>query len=140
MSDMKKEITFSGLRRTSTFNIYAILENPSELILAQDILNAEIDGVIVNTPVLARTVAGVDRNDVSTKYDLGTGNMFKMVSTAIESASGPKKKVVVICQNNRALVKHCVNNGVYGVSVEAGVLDDMKHLVSEEELKLVLGR
>lgn len=140
MSEIKKEISSNGLRRTSTFAVYAILENPAELILAQDILNSEIDGVIVNTPALAGSMHGMSRSETAAKADLGNGNMLKMVTTAIESASGLKKRVVVVCGDDKTILKHCVNQGVYGVSVDESFLQGAKQIVADEELKLVLGK
>lgn len=140
MSEIKKEIVSNGLRRTSTFNIYAVLDNPAEIIFTQEILNSEIDGVIVNAPALAQNLQSGPRVAKLTGAELGTGNMLKMVNTAIDGAAGLKKKVIVECANSKTLIKNCVSKGVYGVSVSSSVLVEMKHLVADEELKLVLGK
>lgn len=139
MKDFKKSLSANGLRRTNTFRVYAILDNPTEIIMADDILEAKIDGVILNMPRVVRVMQGFDMDNESARYDLGVNSAFKIVDTVVDISRPYDKHVIVISENNKALIKYSVQKGVYGVSVFAEDIKESRRLVSEEEAKVILG-
>jgi len=43
-------------------------------------------------------------------------------------------------EDNADLVKYCIKQGVYGVSVLPSTVKSIRQLVSQEEAKLILGK
>lgn len=139
MKEIKKEISAIGLKRTGTFNIYAVIDNPAEIILAEEILDAGIDGLIVNTPRLARLMQGLPMYGENMKYDIGVSSVQKIVESSVKQTRGKKSKVIVIVENNEVLIKRCIEWGAYGVAVSPDYFKQAKKFVSQEETRMVMG-
>lgn len=138
MREFKKSLSAAGLRRTSSFKIYAIMDTPTEVILVDEILDAKIDGVVLNMPRIVRIMQGFGINDVNAKYNLGVNSAFKIVDALVDNSS--KKQVIVMVENNKDLIKYCIEVGVYGISVNHTDIKESRKLVSEQEAKLILGK
>lgn len=137
MREIKKSVSASGLRRTSTFNVYAIIENPSEIIVLDDIVNADIDGIILNTPAVAKQMQGTPYEDSVAKIDLGVGSVFTVVDSVVNVARKTRLRLTVVTGSSNDLIKHCVSKGVYGVVVDDGIVESKKY-VSEQETKILM--
>lgn len=140
MTEFKKLLLSGGLRRGVSFRVYAILDNPSDVILADDILATKIDGLIVDMPRIAKIMQGVDIYDVEAKYDLGANSSLKVVDAICDISKVPSKELIVIADDSKELVRYSVQRGVYGVSVLPSSVKDMRKLVSEEEAKIILSK
>lgn len=140
MREFKKQLSGEKLRRTSTFMVYAVLDNPAEVILADEILDAKIDGVILNMPRIGRQMQGLGINDVKSKYDLNRSSLFKVVDNVVESVKSLGKRTIVITEDAKALIKHSVEAGVYGVSVHPEDVIETRKLVADEEAKIILSK
>ena len=138
MIEFKKIVSSEGLKRTSTFGIYAILDSPSEIILADEILDARIDGVIVNTPWIAKQMQGYPAHHQRAKYELGVNSVFKMVDNVIDDTRKEDKKCIIVVENSKDLIKHVIESGVYGIVVNGEDVSDVRKLVAEEETKLIM--
>lgn len=138
MTEFKKSLLAGGLRRTSSFRIYAILDNPTDVILADEILDVKIDGVILDMPRIVKVMQGLKYDDTKTKYDLATNSSLKVVDAVCDISKSPSKEVIVIAQDSKDLVKYCVQKGVYGVSVLPSSVKDIRNTVSQEEAKIIL--
>ncbi len=138
MKEIKKEISARGLRRGSSFNIYAVFENPAEVIMCEDILDAEIDGVVIDTPTLARHVFSLPLTGKDVVYDLSSNSIFRIVDSISQSTKARGKRFVVFVEDNKELVKYCVSKGVYGIVVPPVYLNTAKKLVSDQEAKIIL--
>jgi pyruvate,water dikinase len=138
MSDFKKQLSGEKLRRTSTFNVYAILDNPSEIILADEIVNSKIDGLILNMPRIARQMQGFNFDQKSAKYDLTRNSVFKVLDNVIDVVKDQTDKVIVIVENSKPLIKYCVQTGVYGISVTPEDIVEARKVVFQEESDLIL--
>ncbi len=140
MKEFKKQLSAEGMRRTSSFKVYAILDNPSEIILADDILNTKMDGLILNMPRIAKQMQGFKVNDENAKYDLSRNSVFKVIDNVLDVARVKDSRVIAIVEDSKPLLRHCVQTGIYGVSVCAEDIAEARKVVSEEESKLILGR
>jgi pyruvate, water dikinase len=140
MREFKKTLSSVGLRRSSTFNVYAVIDNPTEVILVDEIVKAKIDGVILNMPRIAKQIQGIDINDMKSEYSLSTKSILKVVDNVIDILKSEKPEIIVVCKNDEKLVSECVQKGVYGVSVEPELIKDMRKLVASEEAKLILSK
>ena len=138
MIEFKKLVSSEGLKRTATFDIYAILDSPSEVILADEILGANIDGVIVNTPWIAKQMQGYTAHQQRTKYNLGINSVFKMVDNVIDDTRKDDKKCIVVVEDSKDLIKHVVQAGVYGIVVKDEDVIESRKLVAEIETKLIM--
>ncbi|HBB64977.1 MAG: phosphoenolpyruvate synthase, pyruvate, water dikinase [candidate division WS6 bacterium GW2011_GWC1_33_20] len=140
MMDFKKSLLAAGLRRTATFKLYAILDNPTEIILSDEIIHAKIDGVVLDMPRIVRVMQGFGIDETDARYNLGTNSVFKIVDTVFDISKHPSKEIIVMVEDNKDLTKYCVQKGVYGVSVLPKSVKDIRKLVSEQEAKLILGK
>jgi pyruvate,water dikinase len=140
MKEFKKQLSGEKLRRTSSFMVYAILDNPAEVIMADEILSTNIDGLILNMPRIARQMQGFSVNDSNAKYDLSRNSVFKIVDNVVESVRPLDKKVVIVAEDSKPLISYSVKSGVHGVSVSSESIVDARKLVATEESKLILGK
>lgn len=138
MSEFKKQLSGEKLRRTATFNVYAILDNPSEIILADEIVKSKIDGLILNMPRIARQMQGFNFDQKSAKYDLTRNSVFKVLDNVIGVVKDETDKVIVIVENSKPLIKYCVQAGVYGISVTPEDIAEARKVVFQEESNLIL--
>ena len=140
MKEFKKQLSGENLRRTSTFKMYAILDNPAEIILSDEIVATKIDGLILNMPRIARQMQGFKFDDVESKYDLSRNSVFKVLDNILDVVRGKTERIIVVVENSKPLLRYCVQAGVYGVSVLADDIQEARKVVSEEESKLILGK
>lgn len=138
MSEFKKQLSGEKLRRTATFNVYAILDNPSEIILADEIVKSKIDGLILNMPRIARQMQGFNFDQKSAKYDLTRNSVFKVLDNVIDVVRDQTDKVIVIVENSKPLIKYCVQTGVYGISVTPEDIAEARKVVFQEESNIIL--
>jgi hypothetical protein len=140
MREFKKTLSSVGLRRSSTFNVYAVIDNPTEVILVDEIVKAKIDGIILNMPRIAKQIQGIDINDMKSEYSLSTNSILKVVDNVIDILKSDKPEIIVVCKDDEKLVSECVQKGVYGVSVKPESVKGMRKLVANEEAKLILSK
>ncbi len=140
MVEIKKLLSGEKLRRTSTFGIFAILDNPSEVILADEILNAKIDGLIINMPAIARQMQGFKIDEKDAKYDLARHSVFKVLDSVMEAGRPKGTKIIVEVENSKPLLRYCVQVGVYGVCVYPEDVKEGRKAAFEEESKIILGK
>lgn len=138
--EIKKLLLSEKLRRMSSFNLYVILDNPSEIILVDEIVNTNLDGVILNTPRVAKQMQGFKVDEKDAKYDLARSSIFKVLENINYSVKGKTGKVIVIVENSKPLLKYCVQAGVYGVCVSPEDVSDARRIVADEEGKIILGK
>ncbi len=138
MTQFKKALLSEGLRRGVSFSVYAILDNPTDIILADDILGTKIDGLVLDMPRIVKNMQGLDMFDEDAKYDLSANSSLKIVDTICDITGSPSKEVIVVANDSKELVKYSVQKGVYGVSVSPSAVRDIRKTVSEEEAKIIL--
>ena len=128
------------MRRTSTFKIYAILDNPAEIILADEIAETKIDGLILNMPRIAKQMQGFKIDDTDVKYDLARNSVFKVLDNVLDVVKGKTDSVIVVAENSKPLIRYCVQVGVYGISVLSEDIAEARKVVAEEESKIILSK
>jgi pyruvate,water dikinase len=138
MKEIKKEVSSLSLRRSSTFKIYAIIENPSEVIVINDILDSEIDGVIFNTPTFAKQMQGVSLTAKNVKYNLDANSVLTALDSVRDAVKKRELDIVVVTENNEKLIEHCISRAVNGISVSPDDWMSAKRVVAQLEAKVVL--
>jgi len=140
MKEFKKQLMGEKLKRTSTFKIYAILDNPAEIILADEIVETKIDGLILNMPRIAKQMQGFKVDDTNVKYDLTRNSVFKVLDNVLDVVRGKTDSVIVVAENSKPLIRYCVQAGVYGISVLSEDIAETRKVVAEEESKIILSK
>lgn len=138
LSKIKREFSAGGLKRSGSFNIYPVIDSTSELILLDEIISSGIDGVIVNTPLLAMQMQGLSRNQENAKYNIGVNSVWNVLKKVIDDMKHAGVKSFVLAEDNKVLIKNCVNEGVYAVSVYPEDGEELKQYVSEQETKMIM--
>ena len=140
MVEIKKQLSGENLKRTSSFKLYAVLDNPSEIILADEIANARIDGIILNMPRIAMQMQGFKIEDTDAHYDLARHSVFKVVDNLLAEVKGKLSQVIVVAEDSKPLLRYCVRAGVYGVAVLPEDIKDARKAAADEEGKIILGK
>ncbi len=140
MVEIKKQLSGENLKRTSSFKLYAVLDNPSEIILADEIANARIDGIILNMPRIAMQMQGFKIEDTDAHYDLARHSVFKVLDNLLAEVKGKLSQVIVVVEDSKPLLRYCVRAGVYGVSVLPEDIKDARKAAADEEGKIILGK
>lgn len=139
--EVKKIVVSSGLSRSPTFQLWMMVEIPSNVILLEDFIKVGIDGVSIGSNDLTMLILGTDRDnsDVAEVFD----ERNKAVLWAIE-------KVIKICQKEkvtssfcgqapsqyRDLVESLVEWGITSISVNPDAIDRTREIVYEKERKI----
>lgn len=140
MTEFKKALLAGGLRRGTSFRVYAILDNPTDVILADDILGVNIDGLIIDLPRIVKNMQGFEYDAQNVKYDLSTNSSLKVIDAVCDISRSPSKEIIVMAENNKDVVKYSVQKGVYGVSVLPESVREIRKVVSDEEAKIILSK
>lgn len=140
MKEFKKQLSGEKLRRTSSFGIYAILDNPSEIILADEIIQTKLDGFLLNMPRIAKQMQGFKPNEMNAKYDLARPSVFKILDNVLEVVRSKEAKVIILVENSKPLLKYSVQAGVYGICVSPQDVKEARKVTFEEESKIILGK
>jgi phosphoenolpyruvate synthase/pyruvate phosphate dikinase len=138
LTEIKKEVSSLGLRRTSTFNIFAVLDKSSEAVLVQEIASAQIDGVIINAKRIAKEIQGVAQNDDKSEYEVDSTSVVHLIDEAVSRLKGSNTKVILATDNNEALIKLAIKSGIYGIIVDEEAYADSKEMVASEEAKMIM--
>jgi hypothetical protein len=89
-------------------------------------------------PRIVRVMQGFDMDNTNAKYDLGVNSAFKIVDSVSKDTKRTNPQIIVIAENNKALISYSVSQGVYGISVTPKDVKEVRKLVSSEEAKLIL--
>ncbi len=139
LRELKKTISSMGLRRTNSFNIYITLENTSEVLLLDEILGVDIDGVIINTDNLAKSIMGVSRDETNAIIDMNSGSIVKVFTDIIKLSKSKGLRVIVAGKLKQDTIKLAVKLGAYGVTVQEEEIKTVKGILSQEEVRMILG-
>lgn len=130
LSDFKKMLSTNGLRRSSTFNVFVYVDTPSEALILEDFLSVGIDGLLIDLKTLSGHMLSTNETDDSVKK-------------VLESIRGKARELPAIAQltkNSTELVPFLVKSGFHGISVEPGLVDDVRAKTADIERSLILRR
>ncbi len=143
--EVKKIMASVGLMRSPTFKIWQMVEIPSNVIRLDDFLDIGIDGVSIGSNDLTMLILGTDRDNSEVAHDFS--ELDPSVLWALERVvrTCSKRNVTVsICgqapSDYPELVEKLVSWGITSLSVNADVLDSVRHTVYEAEEKIVKNR
>lgn len=138
MREVKKLLAKEGLIRSHTFQLWMMVEIPSNAILLEDFLKVGIDGVSIGSNDLTMLTLGVDRDNAALK------SVFNEMNPAVLSLI---EQTIKICRKNdvtssicgqapsiySALVEKLVGWGITSISVNPDVIERTREIVYEAE-------
>lgn len=142
LKEVKKLMASYGLRRSGTFNVWMMVEVPSNVILLDDFIDVGIDGVSVGTNDLTMLTLGVDRDNerVANVYSEMNQSVLDSLEKIVKTA---KKRGITssICGQAPSvypeLVKMLVDWGMTSVSVSPDVIEKTRMIVYKMEKKVL---
>ena len=135
---VNKLIADSGLKRSSEFKVWMMVEIPSNVILLEKFIEAGIDGVSIGSNDLTMLILGTDRDNNTVEKEFDETN--EAVLWAIEKVIKTAKKYGItssICGQAPSefpdLVKKLVNWGITSISVSPDAIDKVRENIYEVE-------
>lgn len=139
--DVKKIVVGSGLARSPSFQIWMMVEIPTNVIRLEEFLDVGIDGVSIGSNDLTMLLLGTDRDNSDVSHDFS--EMDPSVLWAIE-------RVIKICHKHRVtssicgqapsdypdLVDKLVKWGITSVSVNPDAVSHVRETIRVAESKL----
>lgn len=141
MMEVKKIVVSSGLVRSPTFQLWMMVEIPSNVILLEKFLSIGIDGVSIGSNDLTMLILGTDRDnsEVADVFD----ERNEAVLWAFEKVIKTCLKEKVSCSfcgqapsQYPDLVEKLVEWGITSISVNPDVIDQTREIVYEKEREI----
>jgi len=140
LKEVKQIVDAHGLRRSADFQLWMMVEIPSNVILLEQFLEIGIDGCSIGSNDLTMLLLGVDRDNARVAKDYN--EMDPAVLWALE-------KIVRTCAKNNVTCSICgqapsvfpeltdmlVDWGITSISVSPDVIDRTRHLTYLAEQK-----
>lgn len=132
ISEYKKVLSVVGLRRSSTFEVFANLSRTINVFRIDEISQEVVDGVYVDLFRLKMNMLGVDKLSASTKYVDG---MKKLVSYIHENMKVDGRSLVNISgfEDYKKVLEHISNFGFWGIVCEQKLVSEVKKQISRLE-------
>lgn len=136
LSEYKKSLTTEGLRRSSTFEIFANLSKTINVFRIAELEEAMVDGVYVDLFRLKMNMLGVEKLSASTKYVEGMQNLVEYVHENL-SIEGKALVNITAFDNQKMILEHLGNFKFWGVVCEQSKADKVKKTLSSIEQKQI---
>jgi len=143
LKEVKKIVVANGLNRSSSFQLWLMVEIPANVILLEDFLKVGIDGVSIGSNDLTMLILGVDRDNAELAKVFNEQN--PAVLWAIEKTIKTCQKYKVtssICGQAPSiypdLVEKLIAWGITSISVNPDAIERTRELVYEIEKKIVI--
>jgi len=139
----KKIMEEEGLRRSSDFKVWIMVEVPSTVLLIDKFIEAGIDGVSFGTNDLTMLILGIDRDDAAVQeiYDERNLAVRRAISHVIRTCRKYGVTTSVCGQapsNYPEMVEFFVREGATSISVNPDKVIETRNLVAAIERKLTL--
>lgn len=141
LTEVKKIVASTGLRRSGNFHLWMMVEIPSNVLLLPDFVAVGIDGISIGSNDLAMLTLGADRdNSKTSKYTEENPAVQKLIEDAVKQA----RKLGItssICGEAPSTYPHMVKNlvkwGITSVSINPDKIEAVRKIISESEKELV---
>jgi len=142
MKMVKKIIAANGLQRSPSFQLWMMVEVPSNVIILEDFIKTGIDGISIGTNDLTMLILGADRDNelIADKYHATDPAVLWAIKQTITKA---KKHGVSSSMCGQApsiypqLVKKLVNWGITSISINPDAIDATRQLIYQAESDFV---
>lgn len=140
LSEVKKIVVESGLRRSPTFHLIMMVEIPSNVILIEDFVKVGIDGISIGSNDLTMLMLGIDRDneEVAIEFDERNEAVLWALEKVIKTCKA-KGVTSSICGQAPSeypdLVEKLVEWGITSVSVAPDAIENTRRTVYRIEKK-----
>lgn len=125
--EFKKLMSSSGLRRSSTLNVFTVVSTPSEAMIANEFVKAGTDGIIIDLKPLTSHMMAPDYLDDS---------VMKVVEQ-IRDSNTDTHIILKLPDDAVTLVKTAVRLGFHGISIGPSKLEESRKTLVEEEREAI---
>lgn len=137
---VKKQISAFGFRRSSTFNLYCVVQVPACAIRIEKIIGLGIDGVIVDLGSLSQGIFSLDESNpkLAVKDEAKHPATLEVVKKVVKVCN--KEKIhsqVLTSKPDQKLIEKLVEYGVTSVSTKPGKLAETRQLLADQEGRLL---
>lgn len=131
-----------GLRRSSYFKLWMMVEVPANVILLEDFAKVGIDGISIGSNDLTMLTLGVDRDNEKVSRDFNELNpaVLTLIERAVRKANKLKLTSSICGQapsDYPELVKKLVKWGITSISVNPDAVDFTRQLIYKTENEIV---
>jgi len=142
LTEVKKLIHESGLKRSHTFKLFMMVEIPSNVILIDEFINEGIDGISIGSNDLTMLTLGVDRDnqEVESEFDERNKAMLWSYERVIKAAREHGIESGMCGQAPSEypdLVEKLVSWGLHSVSVSPDAIEKTRLAIYQAEQKLL---
>ena len=138
---VKEILESSGLKRSSDFKLWMMVEIPSNVVLLEDFIKVGIDGVSVGSNDLTMLILGTDRDNNLVAKEFNEED--QAILWALERVVKTAKKYKItssLCGQAAStypdLLKKLIDWGITSVSVSPDAIDKTRELISDYEKKV----
>lgn len=141
---VKQIISAAGLRRSTSFKLWMMVEIPSNILLLEEYAEIGLDGISIGSNDLTMLILGVDRDNAKlAQYNEMDPAVWAMLEMAIEKAKKLGLTVSICGQAPSVysqLTKQVVKWGVTSVSVAPDAIGQTRFAISDAERELMKGK
>ncbi len=142
LRQVKSIIYNSGLRRSTLFKLYMMVEIPSNVILIDDFIEEGIDGVSIGSNDLTMLMLGIDRDneEVAREFDERDKALLWAYEKVIKSANKHKISVGICGQAPSSfpdLVQKLVDFGITSISVSPDAVHHTREIIYRAEHNII---
>jgi len=137
IAEVKKLLTISGLRRSSTFEIFANISRTINVFRISELEERITDGIYIDLFRLKMNMLGVEKLTASTKYVEGMKNLVSYVHENLK-IDGKTLVNISAFECPKKVVQHLFNFGFWGIVCEQNLADEIKKHVSKIEQGRIL--
>jgi phosphoenolpyruvate synthase/pyruvate phosphate dikinase len=125
--EFKKVLSAGGLRRSSTFMLYIVVDTPSVAMVIEDFIEAGIDGAIINMTSLAKLMRAPDPEDESVLKTMeNIRSNWRDGELIVQSPNNPDK-----------IIDKAVQSGIKAISCPPSDVKEVREKAAEKERELV---
>jgi len=139
---VKKIVTSRGLTRSTSFQLWMMVEIPSNVILLEDFLKVGIDGVSIGSNDLTMLIMGTDRDnsEVASVFDERNPAVLWALEKTIKTCH-QEGITCSICGQGPSeypdLVEKLIEFGITSISVNPDAIERTREIIYNAEAKLV---
>ncbi len=141
LQEVKKILVANGLSRAGSFNLYLMVEVPSNVILIDDYIDCGIDGVSIGSNDLTMLILGIDRDNgvIAKEFDERNPAVLWALEKTVKACA--KRKITCsICGQAPSiypeLTEKLVEWGITSVSVTPDMIDKTREVIYSVERKI----
>ncbi|MFH1749518.1 MAG: phosphoenolpyruvate synthase [bacterium] len=145
LKEVLKLVDKSGIRETKDFKVFMMAEVPSNVILIEEFLACDIDGISIGSNDLTQLTLGVDRDNakLAEEFDERDSSVMQSMARLIRKTCEAGKTVSICGQapsNFPEVVQLFVQNGATSISVNPDVIEKTRLLVASIEKRILLDK